>query len=195
VLRLQITLLGEQDKINICHDVTVALAALHKAEIIHGDVKAANVLVFHLFDGKRPVAKLSDFGSIILLDEARKPGQHTRYYGTSLTNAPETLAQSGENAIPHDMLARCDVYSLGLLYLHVVAEDLQAAWTSKSERVLNDAVNFVQQCIALSGGLRDAICGGLKLLLPYRPHDRCADLAVVLNLLRPFRLSDIADIW
>lgn len=185
-------------KIDLCVDVTAGLAALHQAGIIHGDVKADNVLIFDspVHSGhKKYVAKLSDFGSIILLDDARMPGRYVRYYGTSLTNAPETLAQSGKNAIPPDMLIRCDIYSLGLLFLQIVAGCLHTDWTSKNEEVMKNALKFLQQYPDLSTDSIDAICKAIKQLLPYRPGDRCADLAVVLNLLQPFELSDIGDIW
>ncbi|KIM82919.1 hypothetical protein PILCRDRAFT_88233 [Piloderma croceum F 1598] len=142
---------------------------------------------------KKYIAKLSDFGSIILLDEAQKSNQHIQYHSTNLTNAPETLEQSGKNTIPVDMLVRCDIYSLGLLYLQVLAGDLNTAWTSKNEKVLENAENFIQQCPELTGGMTAAICVALEQLLPYHAEDRCADLSVVLNLLKSFKLSDITD--
>ena len=190
--------LDAQYKVDLCADATAGLAALHQAGIIHGDVKADNILIFHATDpsGRRKyVAKLSDFGSAIFLDEARQPNRQFRYHGTSLTNAPETLEQFGKNAIPADMLVRCDNYSLGLVYLQVLAGDLDALWTSKNAKVLENAVNFVQRCPDLSDDLIVPICRALELLLPYNATDRCADLAVVLNIFRSFELSDIAEIW
>lgn len=188
------TPLDAQDKVNLLSDITSALIALHQARLIHGDVKADNVLIFdpQVPSGqKKYVAKLSDFGSVILLDEAQKPNRHVRYHGTRLTNAPETVEQIGKNAIPADMLARCDIYSLGLLYLQVLAGDLDAAWTSKTDKVLENAINFVHECPDLSEDMMTAICRALEQLLPYNARDRCADLSIVLNLLSPFELSDI----
>ena len=149
------TPLDAQDKVNLLSDVTAGLSALHQAGIIHGDVKADNILVFEppVPSGQRRyVAKLSDFGSIILLDEAQKPNRHVRYHGTSLTNAPETVEQFSKNAIPADMLVRCDMYSLGLLYLHVLAGDLDTAWTLERTRrsrrmgliLLGDVLTFLR---------------------------------------------------
>lgn len=185
-----------QNKVDLCADVTAGLAALHQAGIIHGDVKADNALIFASPgpSGRRKyIAKLSDFGSTILLDEVRKSNRYVRYHGTKSTNAPETLVQSGNNAIPADMLVRCDIYSLGLLYLHVIAGELDPLWTSKDKNVLDNGVIFMQRCSGLSGDIVATICGVLKQLLPYNATDRCADLSVVLNLLRSFELSDIAD--
>jgi hypothetical protein len=101
----------------------------------------------------------------------------------------------GKNAIPADMLVRCDTYSLGLLYLQVMHRDLDAAWTSKTEDVLGNVVNFVQEYAGLSADLTTTICMALKQLLPYHAADRCGNLAVVLNILKSFELSDITDIW
>jgi hypothetical protein len=77
--------------------------------------------------------------------------------------------QSGMHA---DMLPRCDIYSLGLLYFHILEGGLKAVWTSKSENVLRNAAESVQRCSSLSGDLSVAICKAPKQLLPYRASDR-----------------------
>lgn len=68
VLQHEFPSLTMQDRINLCIDATTGLMALHQAQIIHGDVKAENILIFNSPDPlgpKKYVAKLSDFGSII----------------------------------------------------------------------------------------------------------------------------------
>lgn len=51
------------DRAKFCYDIASGLAGLHASEIVQGDLKLANVLVFANKHGF--VAKLSDFGSSI----------------------------------------------------------------------------------------------------------------------------------
>ena len=62
-----------RDRVDICNDVSAGLSAIHKAGFVHGDVKADNILVFESpGPGKQFLAKISDFGSIIIVDEAKE---------------------------------------------------------------------------------------------------------------------------
>lgn len=77
------------------------LAAVHAAELVHRDVKPANVLVTRR-DG-RPVALLSDFG----IARAIEGAAHTQPIGTPAYLAPELVA--GRPPTP-----AADVYALGV---------------------------------------------------------------------------------
>jgi serine/threonine protein kinase len=71
-------------KILHCGDVACGLMALHQCDIVHGDLKLDNVIIFESWD--RPsgtVAKLCDFGHSILL-AVENPNQ-LRYVGTALS--------------------------------------------------------------------------------------------------------------
>lgn len=81
-----------------------ALVAIHRAGIIHGDVKAANVMV--QADGT-PV--LMDFGAGHFVDE--EPGGLLA--GSPLVMAPELLLEG-------DFRAAADVYALGVLFYRLV---------------------------------------------------------------------------
>ena len=88
-------------------DVCLGLQALHQSSIIHGDIKPSNILVFQ--EKERVVAKLSDFGSAILLnlhasDKVNLPGISPPW------DAPEAGAE-----IAPGLLTKTDIYSLGLL--------------------------------------------------------------------------------
>jgi len=48
------------EKTMLCLDVLEGLRGLHAANIVHGDIKGANILVF--ISGKSVRAKISDFG-------------------------------------------------------------------------------------------------------------------------------------
>ena len=95
--------LGAGEATTLGVDLCRALAAVHSAGLVHGDVKAQNVM---REDGGRTV--LMDFGA------GRVQGAHVAALaGTPLYLAPEVLA--GEPATP-----RSDIYSLGVLLFHLL---------------------------------------------------------------------------
>ncbi|MGH9385532.1 MAG: protein kinase domain-containing protein [Vicinamibacterales bacterium] len=84
-----------------------ALATVHRAGVIHRDVKTQNVMVD--CDGR---LVLTDFGAGVELEE--RPDTDARELaGTPLCVAPEVLA--GQPATP-----RSDIYSLGVLLYHLL---------------------------------------------------------------------------
>ncbi|RFU26918.1 hypothetical protein B7463_g9417, partial [Scytalidium lignicola] len=88
-------------------DMAAGLEALHACEIVHGDFKLDNVLIF-----KHPdhgfLAKLSDFSHSIPMKST------SIYLGTQKYWPPELLG-SGENVVlQHKELLACDVWSFGV---------------------------------------------------------------------------------
>lgn len=72
-----------RSKLILMGDVAAGLMALHRCGIVHGDLKADNVVIFSSLD--RPsmsIAKVSDFGHSILVSST--PGRRTQYFGTKL---------------------------------------------------------------------------------------------------------------
>ncbi len=90
----------------LCLDIVRGLSALHGAGLVHGDVKAENVLVCSGADRKF-VAKIADFGFSIV--EATESAE-VWIGGTNPWRAPET-----KSAIEVKLLRHTDTYSLGLL--------------------------------------------------------------------------------
>jgi len=71
------------DKIVFVSDVAAGLTALHECEIVHGDLKLDNVLVFQADDrAGKAIAKICDFGHSLVLSEYN--ASRTRYTGTPL---------------------------------------------------------------------------------------------------------------
>ncbi len=134
--------LGPGETIAIGQDICRALAAVHAAGLVHGDVKAQNVM---REDGGRIV--LMDFGSGQLQGTAATAG-------TPLYLAPEVLAGSPATI-------RSDIYSLGVLLFHLLTcrypclasdmEELRAAHAKGVRIRLRDLRPD------LSGALVDAI--------------------------------------
>ncbi|TIA35956.1 kinase-like protein [Aureobasidium pullulans] len=72
---------------HIALDVAAGVEALHSSEIIHGDIKPANVLIFRQDNPSVPfLAKLSDFGVCIDMSD-HKIGARD-YFGTSKCPKP-----------------------------------------------------------------------------------------------------------
>ena len=87
-------------------DTACGIAALHAAGMVHGDVKAENVLICSGTD-RRFVAKIADFGfSLVEATESADVWMG----GTNPWRAPET-----KSAVPVEFMRQTDIYSLGLL--------------------------------------------------------------------------------
>ncbi|KAJ9648632.1 hypothetical protein H2199_001487 [Coniosporium tulheliwenetii] len=93
-------------KVSICQNVAEGLRALHSSQIVHGDLKLLNVLVYSKDDGGY-TAKLSDFGGALL----DTPDSYLEPTGTPPWTAPEYHTER-----PREELLLSDVYALGLLF-------------------------------------------------------------------------------
>ena len=94
----------------ILFDIAAGLAALHDCDIIHNDVKCANVLIFSESASERVTAKLADFGCSVPLAATKG---YQRSAGTRLYAPPEAYADNSVVAPSRD------VYSFGLMIINV----------------------------------------------------------------------------
>ncbi|KAH7110736.1 hypothetical protein EDB81DRAFT_370132 [Dactylonectria macrodidyma] len=111
----------------LARDVAMGIRALHDCNIVHGDVKPENVLVFGSLtrmEEHEPscLAKVADFGCTLFEDDINL--QHARYLGTPKYNAPEIrglLRDSDQDEKSPDLMSAftrfkaADCYSFGLL--------------------------------------------------------------------------------
>ena len=100
--------LSVEEATSIGIDVCCAVSAIHRAGLLHGDIKAQNVM---RDSGGRIV--VMDFGAGRALLDARS--RRTDLAGTPLYLAPEVL--QGEEATP-----RSEIYSVGVLLFHLVTK-------------------------------------------------------------------------
>jgi serine/threonine protein kinase len=120
------TKLSDWERRELALDVAIGLTALHEHNIIHGDVKLSNVLVYGIagrFITSRPQsAKLADFGSTIFQQDFARHSGTSRYLGTPIYSAPEFQRndECGTLATFVDC-KRADVYSFGLLTWETMA--------------------------------------------------------------------------
>jgi serine/threonine protein kinase len=97
-------------RVQLCREIALALAAAHENDIIHGDVKPENVLVFG--ERENVTAKLADFGFAGLGVD-----QEIKLARTEPWAAPEVYARR-VHSLPDSKLT--DVYSFGMLCLWVI---------------------------------------------------------------------------
>jgi serine/threonine-protein kinase len=176
--------LGPGEVTTLGVDLCRALAAVHAAGLVHGDVKAQNVM---REEGGRIV--LMDFGA------GRAQGADARALaGTPLYLAPEVLA--GEPATP-----RSDIYSLGVLLFHLLTraypysaanlDGLRVAHADGSRVLLRDLrpdlpdplVQAVQRALESDPARRFATAGemeqGLSLALNPAPAGRISSSWII----------------
>lgn len=98
-------------KYRLCLDTAAGLDALHECQIVHGDLKPANVLIFR--DEAGIVAKLADFGLSV---EEQKTAAPCLLGGTKGWQAPEVE----QGNVSNEFLLQADSYSYGLLVWSVM---------------------------------------------------------------------------
>ncbi|KAK6333770.1 hypothetical protein TWF730_003953 [Orbilia blumenaviensis] len=113
--------LGFDQKLKLCDDVAVGITALHEMDIVHGDIKPMNVLIFtenNSSDSEmKYIAKIGDFGYSTFLeqqvDESLEDGIQLPI--SRPWNAPEVANWSRSFTLLEAKLT--DVYSFGLMTL------------------------------------------------------------------------------
>ncbi len=107
-------------------DVADALAAAHRAGVVHGDVSPSNILL-RTNDGGDVDAYLADFGSSAMADQTSPRGGHTPRFA-----APERRRGSGPSE-------SSDVFGLCATALHCL-EEAGIPIPSAAERILGAGV-------------------------------------------------------
>src|SRR5947207_5119420 len=101
-------------------DIASGLRSVHDSNLVHGDLKPTNILIFRQENGRVPyIAKLSDFGSCIALDDPWL--SYSSYRGTEGWRPPEVSSLEGSFLDSHlqqvdpKRLVKCDSYVYGLV--------------------------------------------------------------------------------
>jgi surface protein len=177
-------------KLDVVRDVANALRYLHVNNIIHRDIKPANVL-FVLYDGKRMVAKICDFGISQAVDIAaatvgtkanEKPVGSTHYMAPELFSMQSIMYEASTDIYAFGVLvAELFVeerpwkgYPLGAIAHSVVNEDkrpLTDKWVpqGEQERAIFEMVGGAAHgCFAKACAGRPRAAAFVKMLLPKR---------------------------
>ncbi|QRV95991.1 WD repeat-containing protein [Ceratobasidium sp. AG-Ba] len=113
----------EADRCAISVQVAEGLAHLHKIEVVHGDLKAANVFV-----SKDGVARVGGFGDAALQDEMAERSE------TPAKDVLSTRWAAPELFNDHKYTDKTDVYALGMTILEIIMG--MVPWAGKSIHML-----------------------------------------------------------
>lgn len=111
------TFLAETEALTFFQHICNGFKTLNSLKIIHRDIKPPNIL---LHDGN---AKIADFGFARFTDDVNEKAFMTEGIGTPLYMAPEIYNKSSYNA-------KCDVWSLGILFYELLYG--KTPWMGKS---------------------------------------------------------------
>jgi serine/threonine protein kinase len=133
-------------------DVALGIRALHDCDIVHGDVKPENVLVYGYYlrekdQDRHYIAKLADFGCSLFKEDVEI--HHQPYLGTPKYNSPEICGWAKESehegksieAVPTlSRFKSADCYSFGLVIWETVKQGksfVEAEWLATDEKVVD----------------------------------------------------------
>jgi len=121
----------------IATSIARGMEFLHSINIIHRDLKSANVLISN-FSSNNPIVKISDFGLSRTFDE-ENPSIMTGNIGTPQWAAPEILQQQ-----PYT--EKCDVYSFAVVL-----------WELQAKKIPYENINRFEIPIKVTEGERPEI--------------------------------------
>ncbi|KAM3147678.1 hypothetical protein pb186bvf_000006 [Paramecium bursaria] len=159
--------LPEDEALRVILQIGKALREMHKQQIVHGDVKSANIL-----QGDQYV--LGDFGFACQIEQA----QQIFIIGTPLYMAPEVL-------LDNKCTCGADVWSLGCVLYELV--NGQVPFYSYSQnKLLQDLEQYkeIQVISYINQNVSKKICSLINMMLQYDVSKRCS-IDDIINLLEP----------
>jgi hypothetical protein len=189
---------------HIALDIAAGVEALHSSEIVHGDIKPDNILMFRQGNPGVPfLAKLSDFG--VCIDMSDHKISPRDYLGTDSWVGPEARKSHPEyddtllGPFQADQLKQFDSFSYGMLLLALFVmpggdapnldldrDDLE------EENILYRARQLLRGVGSLPDDLKDTLEKALHSLLRLRPCNRSLPTTELLITNRP---SDLAWLY
>lgn len=117
---VQNTFPKETDRVGLVTGIARGLYSLHRIDMIHGDLKPSNCLVFRRGDGP-PIAKVSDFGLARRVEKRFNDNPNREpAWGTWFWAAPECLDNAIGTAKSDRNTNKTDIYSLGMLAVETI---------------------------------------------------------------------------
>lgn len=159
-------LFTESELLEIFSQIAVALDFLHKKDIVHNDIKPANI-VFTALDGQRRLYKLTDFGishdikSYVVNDHEKENESFDKSIAAS-----NTVAYSSPEKIKGiNTEKKSDIFSLGVVMYElaggrtsgipvsqIVAQGSMINWPKR--KLSSEYKNLVEQCLNLDPAKR-----------------------------------------
>lgn len=147
-----------------------ALHVLHRADVVHGDVKPSNIL---FREDRTPV--LADY---VMVSGSDDPPNNAEYL-------------SPEQALGHTIDGRSDIYSLGVILCELLMGDNPYHADDATTTTLN---HLSQPVPKLPEGL-EVLQPLLNRMLADRPEDRFNDTAALVNFIATLRQSGLLALF
>ncbi|KAI1742629.1 kinase-like domain-containing protein [Xylaria scruposa] len=175
--------LGARGRLKLCSDVAAAVMLMHGIDIVHGDIKPQNVLIFP--DAKMTyVAKVTDFG-YSTLDVAQS--ERITLPRSDPWYAPEVRFDKSYSLLE---AKRTDIYSFGLLLLWMISYSgtddrkspqavpmIEKIKNAKEEETIIEFAKIVVNSIAeLDQVEKKSLIAFFELTLAQDPSQRTVDL-------------------
>lgn len=158
-----------------------ALAAAHVMGIVHRDLKPSNLFLADQLDGSTKL-KVLDFG-LSKIPEAGADGRLTS--ATAVMGSPHYMAPE-QIANPHEVDARADIWSLGVILYELVTGRLPFEASSQAELFARISTAEPARPAALRDDLPPPIHSLIAACLQKNKTLRPTDVGVIARLLSPF---------
>ncbi|KAF8608125.1 kinase-like protein [Ceratobasidium sp. AG-I] len=170
------------NRYKLCIQVVGAVVYLHGMEVVHGDLKGANVLVSH--DGK---PKLADFGLTITQESKLRLSVTEPAGGTMRWMAPEMFRREGRRS------PEADMYALGMTMLETLTgkepfSDVENSW-SIPKMVLERQTPDRPEYLSVRSPVNDGFWMAMEKCWRYEPGDRARAVDVEEVLVAAERLA------
>lgn len=143
--------LSVHERAVIFRTLVLSLQMLHRKDIVHGDLKPANVLIQKVPGSSLHTAKLIDFDDSYL---SGSPPPADQIVGDSVYGAPEWFSYTRREStvLPSALTKATDIFALGLLFHYYLTDTLPSY----------DAARFSAPGQAVSAGQRLLVDGRLS---------------------------------
>ncbi|KAJ5129203.1 uncharacterized protein N7515_005242 [Penicillium bovifimosum] len=170
---------AEKREVGVIYQLALGVAngleALHNLNIVHGDVKPDNVLVFAGQSENMPFqAKLSDFGVCVDLESPEGQFTLSDYRGTPAWLAPEVLngSISRFGGFSPDIMFKFDAYSFGMVLLSIFTRDGQPLALGEDPDNVPDQVSKLLNREDIPSPMRTELRKAALKLLSEDPRNR-----------------------